>query len=156
MMEDRDFLIRAIHLAEDGIKEGNGPFGTVIVRCGEIISETTNKVVHSNDPTAHAEVLAIRQASKVLSTHNLSDCILYTSCEPCPMCLGAIYWSGIKTIFFAADRQDAEAAGFSDKFIYEEISLPPEKRHILFKRLSDIDGNEVFRIWDKFENKIPY
>jgi len=156
MMEDRDFLIRAIHLAEYGIKEGSGPFGAIIVRCGEIISEATNKVVHSNDPTAHAEVLAIRQASKVLATHNLSDCILYASCEPCPMCLGAIYWSGIKTIFFAADRQDAEAAGFSDKFIYEEISLPPEKRHILFKRISDIDGTEVFMIWNRFENKIRY
>jgi guanine deaminase len=156
MMEDRDFLTRAIHLAEDGIKEGGGPFGAVIVRCGEIISEATNQVVHSNDPTAHAEILAIRQASEVLATHNLSDCILYTSCEPCPMCLGAIYWSGIRTIFFAADRQDAEEAGFSDKFIYEEISLQPEKRHILFKRLSDVNGTEVFRIWDRFDNKIPY
>lgn len=156
MMEDRDFLIRAIHLAEDGITDGSGPFGAVIVRKGEIVSEATNKVVHSNDPTAHAEVLAIRQASKILATHDLSDCTLYTSCEPCPMCLGAIYWAGIRTIFFAADRHDAEAAGFSDKYIYEEISLPPEKRHILFKRLSDVDGTEVFRMWDRFENKIPY
>jgi len=156
MMGDKDFLIRAIRLAEDGIKEGGGPFGAIIVLNGEIISEATNKVVHSNDPTAHAEILAIRQASKVLATHCLSNCVLYTSCEPCPMCLGAIYWSGIKTVFFAADRQDAEAAGFSDKYIYDEISLSHEKRHILFKRLSDVDGIEVFRIWDRFENKIRY
>jgi guanine deaminase len=155
-MGHKEFLNRAIKIAEDGIKKGGGPFGAVIVLNGEIISEANNRVVISNDPTAHAEILAIRQASKVLDTHILADCILYASCEPCPMCLGAIHWSGIKTVFFAADRRDAEAAGFSDKLIYDEICLSPEKRQIVFKQLSDVDGIEVFRIWDKFENKIPY
>jgi tRNA(Arg) A34 adenosine deaminase TadA len=155
-MLNNEFLIKAVKLAEKGIYEGGGPFGALIVRNGEIISEANNRVVISNDPTAHAEILAIRQASKVLGTHILADCILYASCEPCPMCLGAIYWSGIKTVFFAADRRDAEAVGFSDKHIYDEICLSPEKRQIVFKQLSDVDGIEVFRIWDKFENKIPY
>jgi guanine deaminase len=156
MMGNKDFLVRAIQLAKDGIKRGGGPFGAVVVRNGEIISEAINRVVYSKDPTAHAEILAIRQASKTLGTHSLGDCVLYTSCEPCPMCLGAIYWSGIKTVFFAADRQDAAAAGFSDKYIYDEISLSPEKRHIEFNRIADVDGIEVFRMWTRFENKIPY
>jgi tRNA(Arg) A34 adenosine deaminase TadA len=143
-------------LAEDGIKKGGGPFGAVIVRNGEIISEAVNRVVYLNDPTAHAEILAIRQASKVSGTHSLGDCILYASCEPCPMCLGAIYWSGIKTVFFAAGRKDAEAAGFSDKYIYDEIALSAEKRHIKFSQLKEVDGIEVFGIWDRFENKIQY
>jgi len=155
-MEHKEFLIRAIRLAEDGIKNGGGPFGAVIVLNGEIISEANNRVVISNNPTAHAEILAIQQASKVLGTHILADCTLYASCEPCPMCLGAIYWSGIKTVFFAADRRDAEAAGFSDKLIYDEIYLSPEKRQVLFKQITDVDGIEVFRIWNEFENKIPY
>lgn len=156
MMIDKDFLIRAVKLAEEGIKKGGGPFGAVVVRNKEIISKATNRVVYLHDPTAHAEILAIRQASKVLGTHSLNDCILYTSCEPCPMCLGAIYWSGIKTVFFAADRKDAAAAGFSDKYIYDEISIPVEKRHIVFHQLTEVDGIEAFRIWNRFENKIPY
>lgn len=156
MMTDKDFLIRAVKLAEEGIKKGGGPFGAVVVRNGEIISEAINRVVHSTDPTAHAEIVAIRQAAKTLSTHSLSDCTLYSSCEPCPMCLGAIYWSGIKKVFFAADRKDAAAGGFNDKYIYDEISLPAEKRHIEFHQLPDVDGLEAFRIWDRFENKIPY
>jgi guanine deaminase len=156
MMKDKDYLERAIKLAEDGIKNGGGPFGAVIVRKGEIISEAINTVVHSHDPTAHAEVVAIRKASDFLGTHILSDCVLYTSCEPCPMCLGAIYWSGIETVFFATDRRDAAAAGFNDKFIYDEIGLSPEERHIKFNRIPGVDGTEVFRIWKNFENKIPY
>ena len=156
MMTDKDFLTRAVKLAEEGIEKGGGPFGAVIVRNKEIISEAINMVVCSNDPTAHAEILAIRQASKVLGTHSLHDCILYTSCEPCPMCLGAIYWSGIKTVFYAADRKDAADAGFSDKYIYDEISIPVEKRHIVFHQLEEVNGMETFRIWNSFENKIPY
>jgi guanine deaminase len=156
MKRDKDFLIRAVKLAEDGIEKGGGPFGAVVVRNGEIISEATNDVVLSNDPTAHAEITAIRKAAKMLGSHDLSDCKLYSSCEPCPMCLGAIYWSGIKTVFFAADRKDAASAGFSDKYIYDEISLSPEDRHIIFQKLAEVDGTEVFRIWNRFENKIPY
>jgi guanine deaminase len=156
MMRNNDFLARAVKLAEDGIEKGGGPFGAIIVNKGEIISEAVNRVVHSNDPTAHAEILAIRQASKILKTYNLSACTLFASCEPCPMCLGAIYWSGIKTVFYAADRKDAAAAGFNDKYIYDEISNPAEKRHLTFTQLKEVDGSEVFRIWNRFEKKIPY
>lgn len=156
MTSDRDFLLRAVRLAEDGIEKGNGPFGAVIVRNGEIISEAVNSVVSSKDPTAHAEITAIRLASKILDTHQLGDCILYSSCEPCPMCLSAIYWSGIKKVIFAADRHDAAAAGFSDINIYDEINLAVEKRRVKFKQLTDVDGKGVFRIWNQFENKIPY
>jgi guanine deaminase len=156
MMRNNDFLARAVKLAEDGIEKGGGPFGAIIVNKGEIISEAVNRVVHSNDPTAHAEILAIRQASKILKTYNLSECTLFASCEPCPMCLGAIYWSGIKTVFYAADRKDAAAAGFNDKYIYDEISNRAEKRHLTFTQLKEVDGSEVFRIWNRFEKKIPY
>jgi guanine deaminase len=155
-MTDIEFLKRAVRLAEEGIEKGYGPFGAVIVRNGVIISEAVNSVTASKDPTAHAEISAIRKASEVLDTHNLEDCILYTSCEPCPMCLGAIYWSGLKKVFFAADRRDAAKAGFSDEYIYEEINLPVEKRHTGFHRLTSVDGTNVFTIWNQSENKIPY
>jgi len=156
MVSNATFLARAVKLAENGIEKGDGPFGAVVVRNGKIISESTNMVVQSNDPTAHAEILAIRSAAKKIGTHNLCDCILYASCEPCPMCLGAIYWSGISTVFYAADRKDAASAGFNDKFIYDEISLPAEMRHIKFNKLKEVDGKDPFRMWDRFENKIPY
>ena len=156
MVSDATFLARAVKLAENGIEKGDGPFGAVVVRNGKIISESTNMVVRSTDPTAHAEILAIRSAAKKLSTHDLTDCILYSSCEPCPMCLGAIYWSGISNVFFAADRKDAAAAGFNDKFIYDEIRLPAEMRHIKFHKIKEVDGTEPFRIWNRFEDKKPY
>jgi guanine deaminase len=155
-MENKDLLTRAVKLAEEGIKNGSGPFGAIVVLNGEVISEAVNLVVHTNDATAHAEIVAIRQAGKLLRTHNLSGCVLYSSCEPCPMCLGAIYWSGIKTVYFAADRKDAADAGFSDKYIYDELSLSPERRHIRFNRIKEVNGVEVFRIWNLSENKIPY
>lgn len=155
-MTDHDFLARAVQLAEEGIDTGCGPFGAVIVLKGDIISEAVNCVTSSKDPTAHAEISAIRKASEILNTHNLGDCILYSSCEPCPMCLGAIYWSGIKKVFFAADRRDAAMAGFSDEYIYDEINLSPENRHTEFHRLKDVDGTTVFTIWSRSENKIPY
>jgi guanine deaminase len=156
MENDRKFLLRAVEIALNGIKNEGGPFGAVITLNDKIISEAYNKVVISNDPTAHAEVLAIRQAASVLKTHNLDKCTLYTSCEPCPMCLGAIYWSGIKKVFYACDRNDAEKAGFNDSFIYEEISLDPGNRKISFIRIDDAGGREVFKSWDKLEDKIPY
>jgi len=156
MESDNKFLRRAVELARESISNGGGPFGAVITLNDKIISEAYNKVVLSNDPTAHAEVLAIRQAASVLKTHNLDKCTLYTSCEPCPMCLGAIYWAGIKKVFYACDRNDAEKAGFSDSFIYEEISLDPENRKISFIRIDDAGGIEVFRSWDELTDKIPY
>ncbi len=155
-MTDKDFLERAIKIAYEGIEKGTGPFGAVVVQNGEVISESTNKVVESHDPTAHAEVLAIREAAQKSGTHDLHDCILYSSCEPCPMCLGAIYWSGIKEVYFAADRKDAANAGFNDEFIYDEITLLPEKRNVSFKRIKGVDGREVFKKWERFENKVQY
>lgn len=156
MENDKIFLRKAIEIASDGISTGCGPFGAVIVKDGKIISEANNRVVLNNDPTAHAEILAIREASSVLKTHELNECTLYSSCEPCPMCLGAIYWSGIKKVLYSCDRTDAEDAGFSDKLIYNEIELDPAKRKISFIRISDLGGEEVFRIWNDLENKIAY
>jgi len=156
MENDKKFLSRAVELAMKSISDGGGPFGAVITLNEKIISEAYNKVVLNNDPTAHAEVLAIRQAASSLNTHNLDKCVLYTSCEPCPMCLGAIYWAGIKKVVFACDRNDAEKAGFSDNFIYEEISIDPENRKISFIRINDDGGREVFKSWDRLTDKIPY
>jgi tRNA(Arg) A34 adenosine deaminase TadA len=156
MENDKLFLRRAIETATIGISDGGGPFGSVIVKDGRIISEAFNRVVLNNDPTAHAEILAIRQASSVLHSHDLSECTLYSSCEPCPMCLGAIYWSGIKKVVYSCDRTDAENAGFSDKLIYNELMLDPSKRRISFIRLTGSGGEEVFRKWDEMENKVTY
>ena len=156
MEKDRIFLTKAIEIASNGISEGGGPFGSVIVKDGIIISEAFNRVVLNNDPTAHAEILAIRQASSVLSSHDLNGCILYSSCEPCPMCLGAIYWSGIKKVVYSCDRTDAENAGFSDKLIYNEIMLDPSKRKISFIRLTGSGAEEVFKKWNEMENKVTY
>lgn len=156
MESDKLFLLRSIEIASKGIEDGGGPFGAVIVKDDKIISEAFNRVVLNNDPTAHAEILAIRQASAVLISHELNECTLYSSCEPCPMCLGAIYWSGIKKVVYSCDRTDAELAGFSDKLIYNEIMLDPSKRKISFIRLTDLGGKEVFRKWDALETKIAY
>ena len=156
MENDKFFLNRAIEIAQKGIMKGGGPFGTVIVKDNKIISEAFNRVVISNDPTAHAEILAIRQAASILQSRELDDCTLYSSCEPCPMCLGAIYWAGIKKVVYSCDRTDAEGAGFSDKLIYDEIKLEPSNRRISFIRLTDSGGKEVFRKWDEQENKVIY
>jgi guanine deaminase len=156
MENDKLFLRKAIEIASRGICEGGGPFGAVIVRDDKIISEDYNRVILNNDPTAHAEILAIRQASASLHSHNLNECTLYSSCEPCPMCLGAIYWAGIKKVVYSCDRNDAECAGFSDKLIYDEINLEPSERRISFIRVTDSGGKEVFRIWNEHENKVTY
>jgi guanine deaminase len=156
MNDSRNFLEKAVKLAAEGIEKGGGPFGALIVKDGEIIAEAVNQVVQSGDPTAHAEILAIRKAAGIVRNHNLDECVLYASCEPCPMCLGAIYWSGIRTIYFASDRKDASAAGFNDEFIYNELNLPYSRRKLDFYKMEEVDGSEVFRIWNLFENKIPY
>jgi guanine deaminase len=156
MDNDRLFLRQAIDIAIDGIEKGGGPFGAVISKDGNIIAKSFNQVVLSNDPTAHAEILAIREAASLLKSHDLKECTLYTSCEPCPMCFGAIYWAGIKKVVYACDRNDAEAAGFSDKLIYREIFLDPSNRKISFLRFTDAGGIEIFRKWDELENKISY
>ena len=156
MGNDKLLLLRAVEIAGNGMQNGGGPFGAVVSKNGKIISEAINSVVLTNDPTAHAEILAIRQAASFLKSHDLGECTLYSSCEPCPMCLGAIYWAGIKKVVYACDRVDAEMAGFSDKLIYEEIMLDPANRKISFIRLTDAGGKEVFRKWDEFEQKITY
>lgn len=156
MEDDRSFLLKAVEIAGKGVDNGGGPFGAVISKNGKIISEEHNRVVLDNDPTSHAEILAIRQAASYLKSYDLSECILYSSCEPCPMCLGAIYWAGIKKVVYACDRLDAEEAGFSDKMIYDEIFLDPASRKVNFLRLTDTGGKEVFRKWDQLETKIPY
>ena len=156
MNDDFTVLREAIKTALNGIKDGGGPFGAIITREGMIIARACNRVVLSHDPTAHAEVLAIREASEKLGTHDLSGCVLYASCEPCPMCLGAVYWSGIRRVVYAAGREDAAAAGFNDSFIYSEMNLDPVERKISFIRLPDAGGDEPFREWVQFGDRIPY
>jgi len=156
MSDDKKFLRKAIEIAESGIKNGGGPFGAVISLNGEIIAESNNRVVLNTDPTAHAEVLAIRKAAGILGTHNLNGCVLYSSCEPCPMCLGAIYWSGIERVIYASDRLDAAAAGFNDELIYNEISVDPSERRISFQHMDDPEAKELFMKWEKFDGKVTY
>lgn len=156
MGKDKALLLRAVEMAWNGIDNGGGPFGAVIAKDGKIISESYNRVVLTCDPSAHAEILAIRQAAAVLRSYDLSECTLYASCEPCPMCLGAVYWAGIKKVVYACDRSDAAGAGFSDNLIYKEILLDPAAREVTFLRINDTGGEEVFRKWNKLENKTPY
>ncbi len=156
MINDISFLSRAIEIAAKGLGNGGGPFGAVITKNGEIVSECYNRVVLDNDPTAHAEILAIREAARNTGSFDLNECTLYTTCEPCPMCLGAIYWAGIRKVVYASDRNDAEKAGFSDKLIYDEIRLDPSSRRIKFVRMTDTGAEELFRKWEALDNKTPY
>jgi guanine deaminase len=130
-MNHEKFMRMAIALSEQNVTEGlGGPFGAVIVRNGEVVAGSGNKVVPSNDPTAHAEVSAIRLACTALNTYNLEGCVIYTSCEPCPMCLGAIYWARLDKIYYANNQADAAAIGFDDQFIYEELDRPKHERKL--------------------------
>lgn len=152
-----DYMRLAIALSQKNVEQGGGgPFGAVIVKDGEIIAQSSNAVTSSNDPTAHAEVSAIRLAAKALNSFDLSGCVIYTSCEPCPMCLGAIYWSRISKIFFANTREDAEAIGFDDKLIYEEISRPMSERQLPAEQVLHNEALEVFQSWKQETNKIHY
>jgi guanine deaminase len=152
------FMQRAINLSKQGMESGlGGPFGCVIVRDGDIIAEGSNEIIATNDPTAHAEVVAIRRACSTLGHFQLEDCIIYTSCEPCPMCLGAIYWARPKKVFFANSRADAAGIGFDDDFIYREIALPPNgSRKIPFQQLRMPAALQVFRDWDNKQDKTSY
>jgi len=156
MSDDNEFLRKAVEIAMSGISTGGGPFGAVITKEGRMIAGSNNRVVLNADPTAHAEILAIREAARFTGTHELDGCVLYTSCEPCPMCLGAIYWSGIKRVVYASGRQDAATAGFDDEFIYNEISLDPSMRQVTFIHLADNEAGEVFRKWMDYDGKTPY
>jgi len=150
------FLREAIKISNNNIKNQGGPFGAVIVKDNEIISKAANSVTLDNDPTAHAEINAIRKAAKKLKTFDLSGCEIYTSCEPCPMCLSAIYWSHIDKIYFGNTKQDAKKVGFDDSFIYDEINLPYQKRKIPTKQLLREEAIKVFKRWEEFEDKIQY
>jgi tRNA(Arg) A34 adenosine deaminase TadA len=151
-----DFMKRAIALALENISSGGGPFAAVIVKEGRIIAEGTNRVTSTNDPTAHAEVVAIREACRVLSNFQLTGCDLYTTCEPCPMCLGAIYWARPARIFYAATAADAAAAGFDDAFIYDELKIAAGKRRIPTAQLLRDESLAIFSAWKQQENKTPY
>jgi guanine deaminase len=150
------FMKRAIALALENIRATGGPFAAVIVKEGRIIAEGANRVTSTNDPTAHAEVVAIREACRILGDFQLSGCDLYTTCEPCPMCLGAIYWARPTRIFYAATAADAAAAGFDDAFIYDELKIPPVNRRIPTAQLMRADSLIVFSSWKQQENKKPY
>ncbi len=154
--DDLRFLSLAIEKADRNLGEGGGPFGAVIVRDGDAIAVAGNRVVPSHDPTAHAEVNAIRMAAERLGTHDLGDCTIYASCEPCPMCLGAIYWAGIRRVVYASDRYRAAAAGFNDNHIYEELSLDNESRSLIMVRGMTEEGDRVFSRWEALPDKIPY
>lgn len=153
----KHFMFEAIKLADDNLNlTVNGPFGAVIVKDGVVVGRGANSVVSTNDPSAHAEVNAIRDACKNLKTFELENCDIYTSCEPCPMCLGAIYWARIKNIYFACDKNDAAEAGFDDAFIYEEFKLSYEKRNIPALQINQDEAKEVFLKWIQKQDKIPY
>ena len=153
---DREFMQRAIDLAAESVKNGGGTFGAVVVKDGKVIAESANSVTPDNDPTAHAEVNAIRLACKKLGTFMLDGCEIYASCEPCPMCLGAIYWAHIKTIYYAGTRSDAAKAGFDDDFIYREINIDPEKRSVPAFNFMPTEGAAVFKLWLDKEDRTNY
>jgi len=156
MSEHEKFMRKAIALSVRNVKKGGGPFGAVIVKEGKIIATGVNHVTGSNDPTAHAEILAIRKASKKLHNFSLEGCTIYTSCEPCPMCLGAIYWAHLDKIYYGNTKAEARDIGFDDSFIYDEISLKPEQRKVETHHLLADEAAEAFELWKDKEDKIEY
>ena len=156
-MDHEKFMRAAAALAEQNVADGTGgPFGAVIVRDGVIVGEGTNQVTSSNDPTAHAEVVAIRQACEKLETFNLEGCVVYTSCEPCPMCLSAIYWARLDRIFYGNTKADAAAIDFDDDFLYTEIPKPIDQRAIPTSQILREETIKSFEAWAVSETKIPY
>jgi guanine deaminase len=147
---------RAIELAVENVKRGGGPFGALVVRDGKIIGEGANCVTRECDPTAHAEVVAIRAACKHEQQFHLDGCVLYTSCEPCPMCLAAAYWARVSKIYYAATAETAASAGFADAFIYEQFRLPHEQRSIAMVQVPHVDAARAFQDWGKQPEKIDY
>lgn len=156
-MAEEKFMREAIRLSVEKMRDGfGGPFGAVIVRNGEIIAEGFNNVLSSNDPTAHAEVDAIRKACQKLGTYQLIDCELYTSCEPCPMCLGAIYWARPIAVYYANTKQDAAQAGFDDQFIYEELDRPLTLRKIPMRQILQEEAKVAFQEWIEKTDRMDY
>lgn len=154
--EDIRFMNMAAELAEKNIDEGGGPFGAVIVRNGEVVATGVNRVTANNDPTAHAEVNAIRNACSKEQTFNLSGCVIYTSCEPCPMCLSALYWAGVSRIYYGNTQDDADAINFSDRFIYQELDKPKTERMIPCVKMDSSRTIKAFEKWASKDDKIEY
>lgn len=155
-MTSEELMRKAIELAEENVTNGGGPFGAVIARDGKIVATGVNRVTANHDPTAHAEVSAIRAACKELGTFDLSGCEIYTSCEPCPMCLGAIYWAHIDKMYYGNDKADAKRIGFDDSFIYEEIALSPGERKLESKRMLSSEAVKAFNMWMEKDDKVEY
>ena len=155
--DNSTFMMEAIRLSVANVEEGRGgPFGAIVVKDGKIIARGVNQVTSSNDPTAHAEVVAIREACKVLNSFQLEGCEIYTSCEPCPMCLGAIYWARPDKLFYANSKEDAAAIQFDDQFIYEEIARPVSERKLFTRQLLREEALEAFKKWETSPLKISY
>lgn len=154
--QDQEFMREAIRLADESVMNGGGPFGAVIVKDGEILAESANTVTIENDSTAHAEVNAIRKACKKLGSFDLSGCVIYTTCEPCPMCLGAIYWAHLDRIYYGNTRKDAAEVGFDDDFIYEELSKPFSKRKVPFINVLGHEAITSFRLWHAKGDRTEY
>lgn len=156
-MDDRDYLRMAIGLAQQGMEAGaGGPFGAVVAKDGRVLGRGCNCVTSTCDPTAHAEVLAIREACAALGSHRLDGAVIYASCEPCPMCLAAIYWARIDRIVYACDRADAAAIGFDDEFLYRELALPLTERRISIHQDLAAEGRPVMRAWLEKADRVPY
>ncbi len=156
-MKTKEELMRmAIGLSIENVKNGGGPFGAVIVKDGEVIATGANRVTSSCDPTAHAEVNAIRAAAAKLGTFDLSGCEIFTSCEPCPMCLGAIYWARLHKIYYGNNKTDAKNIGFDDSFIYDELAVKPENRQLSSEELLHEEALQAFRDWENKTDKVEY
>ena len=155
-MDSNQHARKAIELARENMVSGGGPFGAVIVRDGEVIATGANRVTANHDPTAHAEVVAIRRACASLKVFHLEGCEIYSSCEPCPMCLAAIYWAKLDRVYYCATRQDAEQAGFADDHIYREIPLQPTERSIGMRQVLRDEALAVFDAWRAKDDKVPY
>ena len=155
-MKNNNFMRRAIELSIQNIKDNGGPFGCVIVKKNKIIAEGINRVTFNNDPTAHAEIVAIRNACEKLNTFNLEECELYTSCEPCPMCLSAIYWSHMNKIYYGNSRLDAAKIGFDDDFIYNELNRELSSRKIQMKQINQNEAKKAFLYWEQKVDKVEY
>jgi tRNA(Arg) A34 adenosine deaminase TadA len=152
-----EFMREAIRMARENVRGGHGgPFGAVVVRSGQVIGRGANRVTSSNDPTAHAEILAIREACAAAGTWVLNDCEIYCSCEPCPMCLAAIYWARIGQVFYAAQREDAAHVGFDDEFIYKELNVPMNERQVACRQMLRTEALDVLREWETKPDKVRY
>ena len=155
-MTANPFMTRAIELSLANVRAGGGPFAALVVRDGEVVAEGTNRVTSDNDPTAHAEVVAIREACRALGTFQLTGCDVYTTCEPCPMCLGALYWARPERVYFGNTAEDAAAIGFDDSAIYAELCLPPDRRRLPLVQLMRDEARVAFRAWEEKADKVRY